>query len=106
MTDEALIDENGKGIQFNGDAPVTDIRKIQPNVFLVETAITLERKSQIVPKPGQFYMLRKKISGVYFKRPISVYHSAESEENGKRRLLLQFLILEKGYYLYYYYLYY
>ncbi|MBR6295009.1 MAG: dihydroorotate dehydrogenase [Treponema sp.] len=96
MTDEALIDENGKGIQFNGDAPVTDIRKIQPNVFLVETAITLERKSQIVPKPGQFYMLRKKISGVYFKRPISVYHSAESEENRKRRLLLQFLILEKG----------
>lgn len=98
MTDEALIDENGKGIQFNGNVPVTLIKKIdgQPNVFLLETVIHLERDSQIVPKPGQFYMLRKKISGVYFKRPISVYRSEECRENGKRCLRLQFLILEKG----------
>ncbi|MEE3315126.1 MAG: FAD-binding oxidoreductase, partial [Treponema sp.] len=98
MTDEALIDENGDGIQFNGNVPVSEIKKIdgQPNVFLLETVLSLKRESQISPKPGQFYMLRKKISGVYFKRPISVYHSKEYRENGKRHLLLQFLILEKG----------
>lgn len=98
MLDEPLIDEDGKGIQFNGIVPVSVVKQIegQKDVYLLETVVELERKSQLVPKPGQFYMIRSAASSVYFKRPISVYRSMEYRGSGKRRLVLQFLILEKG----------
>lgn len=98
MTDNALIDKDGKGIQFYGNGLVDFAQKVegQPNVYLLQTEITLERDSQIGPKPGQFYMLRSKKSAAYFGRPISVYHSEEFVENGTRKIKIQFMILEKG----------
>ena len=98
MIDEALVDSEGNGIQFYGSGVVQFVRKIdgQPNVYLLQVVIELERETQIVPEPGQFYMIRSKKSAAYFGRPISVYHSEEIRENGKRKLELQFMILEKG----------
>ena len=98
MIDEALVDSNGNGIQFYGDGTVQFVKKIegQPNVYLLQVEIDLLRQTQIVPKPGQFYMIRSKKSSAYFSRPISVYHSEELFSDGKRKLSLQFMILEKG----------
>jgi dihydroorotate dehydrogenase (NAD+) catalytic subunit len=98
MTDEPLIDENGDGIQFYGKAPVVSVTAVegQSNVYLLETVITLERNTQISPRPGQFYMIRSEVSSVYFKRPISVYRSEDFFEDGKTKIRIQFLILEKG----------
>ena len=92
MIDEALVDSEGNGIQFYGSGVVQFVRKIdgQPNVYLLQVVIELERETQIVPEPGQFYMIRSKKSAAYFGRPISVYHSEEIRENGKRKLELQF----------------
>lgn len=97
MFDKPQIDKDGNGIQFNGEALVECCKPIhgQKNVYLLQTVIRLERESQVVPKPGQFYMLRTKTSDGYFKRPISVYH-VEEYNDGARKLSLQFLILAKG----------
>lgn len=98
MIDEALVDSDGNGIQFFGDGLVCELKKIdgQTNVFLLRTVIELERETQVAPEPGQFYMLRSKKSAAYFGRPISVYRSKVFSENGKRKIELQFMILEKG----------
>ncbi|MCR5763036.1 MAG: dihydroorotate dehydrogenase [Treponema sp.] len=97
MFDKPQIDKDGNGILFNGEGLVECCKPVegQKNVFLLETVIELERPTQVVPEPGQFYMLRTKVSSGYFKRPISVYH-AEEYKDGKRKLKIQFLILEKG----------
>lgn len=98
MIDEALIDSEGNGIQFYGTGLVQFVKKIdgQPNVYLLQTVIEPPRATQVGPEPGQFYMVRCKKSGAYFGRPISVYHSKEILENGKRQIEIQFMILEKG----------
>ena len=102
MIDQAQIDKDGNGILYNGIAKVERVEKVsgQKDVFLLEADYTLERKTQVLPKPGQFYMLRTKTSSGYFKRPISVYH-AECLENPAcsseaRQVRIQFLILQKG----------
>lgn len=97
MFDKPEIDKDGNGILFNGEGLVEccDTIKGQNNVFLLQTVIVLERSTQVVPLPGQFFMVRTKTSDGYFKRPISVYH-AEEFNDGKRKVRIQFLILEKG----------
>lgn len=97
--DIAEIDENGKGLLFFGETKVWDLEKIeeQPNVYLLETKIILERESQVSPKPGQFYLIRSKKTTTNYNRPISVYHCTEERtKNGKKALSVQFMILEKG----------
>lgn len=96
--DRAEIDLDGNGILFFGDAKVTVCRKVdgQPNVFYLATEIVLERKTQVAPAAGQFYMLRAKKSSVQLDRPISVYHSSEKETDGKRIVTVEYMILEKG----------
>ena len=96
--DRAEIDLDGNGIFFFGDAKVTVCRKVegQPNVFYLATEIVLERKTQVAPAAGQFYMLRAKKSSVQLDRPISVYHSSEKETDGKRIVTVEYMILEKG----------
>lgn len=97
MFDKPEIDKDGNGILFNGEGIVEFCKAVQgqTNVFLLQTVIELERQTQVVPQPGQFYMLRTKTSDGYFKRPISVYR-AEEFNDGKRKVRLQFLILAKG----------
>ena len=58
--DQAEIDAAGKGLQFFGDTVVDkcEIVKGQPNVYLLQTTIHLERESQSEPKAGQFYLIR------------------------------------------------
>ena len=77
--DLAEIDENGKGLLFFGETKVEKLEKIkgQQNVYLLETTAVLERKNQISPKPGQFYLIRSKKTNTNYNRPISVYHSEE-----------------------------
>ena len=97
--DRAEIDEKGRGILFFGKAEVKAVEKIkgQPNVFSLLTECSLERKTQVSPKPGQFYLLRSAKSSVQLDRPISVYRCVENKSEGEGRLLtLEFLILEKG----------
>lgn len=96
--DRAEIDLDGNGILFFGDAKVTVCKKVDghPNVFYLATEIVLERKSQLAPAAGQFYMLRAKKSSVQLDRPISVYHSSEKETDGKRVVTVEYMILEKG----------
>ncbi len=97
--DLAEIDENGKGLLFFGHTKVERLEKIegQPNVYLLQTTIELERESQKVPQAGQFYLIRSAKSAVHYNRPISVYHSEVwSAESGKRKVVVQFLMLEKG----------
>ncbi len=97
--DLAEIDENGKGLLFFGDTIVEkcEIVKGQPNVYLLQTTIILERQNQISPKPGQFYLIKSKKSGVNYNRPISVYHSEDKiNKDGKKEITVQFMILEKG----------
>ena len=97
--DLAEIDENGKGLLFFGDTVVEkcELLKGQSNVYLLQTTAVLERQSQLSPMPGQFYLIKSKISGVRYNRPISVYHSEDKiNENGKKEVTLQFMILKKG----------
>lgn len=97
--DIAEIDENGKGLLFFGETKVEGLEKIegQPNVYLLETKIILERKNQVSPKPGQFYLIRSKKTTTNYNRPISVYHCTEERtKDGKKALAVQFMILEKG----------
>ncbi len=97
--DLAEIDENGKGLLFFGETKVEKLQKIegQPNVYLLETTTVLERKNQISPKAGQFYLIRSKKTTTNYNRPISVYHSEERiNSEGKKEITVQFMILEKG----------
>ncbi|MBQ1593273.1 MAG: tRNA-dihydrouridine synthase, partial [Treponema sp.] len=97
--DIAEIDENGKGLQFYGKTKVERLERIegQPNVYLLQTTIECERASQLSPKAGQFYLIRSAKSAVHYNRPVSVYHSEEWTSNeGKKKILVQFMILEKG----------
>lgn len=97
--DLAEIDKDGKGLQFFGKTKVERLEKIegQPNVFLLQTTIECERSDQLAPKSGQFYLIRSAKSAVNYNRPISVYHSEEWINNeGKKKILVQFLMLEKG----------
>ncbi len=97
--DLAEIDENGKGLLFYGDSKVDFVKKIegQPNVYYLQTRIELERKEQLSPKAGQFYLLKSKKSNVNYNRPISVYHAQDIiNSKGKKEITLQFMILEKG----------
>lgn len=97
--DLAEIDENGKGLLFFGDVDIEIVKKIegQPNVYFLQTTFELERKEQVSPKAGQFYLLKSKKSNVNYNRPISVYHSTEKiNSRSKKELTVQFLILEKG----------
>lgn len=97
--DTAEIDEAGHGLQFYGKTKVERLEKIegQPNVYILQTTVECERKNQSAPKPGQFYLIRSAKSSVNYNRPISVYHSEEWINNeGKKKILIQFMILEKG----------
>ena len=97
--DSAEIDENGRGLLFWGETKAGTVTKIQgqSNVYLLETSYILERESQVLPKPGQFFLIRAKRTGTNYNRPISVYHSDfQLTPNGKRRVSVQFMILEKG----------
>ena len=97
--DAAEIDAAGKGLQFFGDTVVEkcEIVEGQPNVYLLQTSIHLERNSQSEPKPGQFYLIRAKHSCVNYNRPISVYHSKTlCNSDGSKDVEVQFLILKKG----------
>ena len=97
--DLAEIDENGKGLLFFGNTKVERLEKIegQPNVYLLQTTIELERPTQLSPKSGQFYLIRSAKSAVNYNRPISVYHAEEWTNNeGKKKVTVQFLMLEKG----------
>ena len=97
--DIAEIDENGKGRLFFGKTDVISCEKVpgQNDVFLLEVVVLLERKEQLSPRPGQFYLLKSSRSSVTFGRPISVYHSTEGlTPDGKKLLKIQFMILEKG----------
>ena len=98
--DRAEIDENGRGILFYGTGAIRRCAAVQgqKDVFLLETEAVLERRTQIPPHAGQFYLIRSHRSSVALDRPISVYHAEESPcgENGARKLVLQFLILRKG----------
>ena len=97
--DQAEIDAAGKGLQFFGDTVVDkcEIVKGQPNVYLLQTTIHLERESQSEPKAGQFYLIRAKKTGVNYNRPISVYHSETVHNtNGTKDVSVQFMILKKG----------
>ena len=60
--DLAEIDEKGKGLLFSGFTKVHKLEQIkgQPNVYLLETKIPLERTNQLSPKPGQFYLIRSR----------------------------------------------
>ncbi|MCR5046944.1 MAG: dihydroorotate dehydrogenase [Treponema sp.] len=93
--DLAEIDDDGKGLLFYGTGLVTKKEKIegQPNVYLLETEIQRERKTQVAPKPGQFYLIRSGLYSMTYNRPISVYHS-EAFDDGKVKI--QFMILQKG----------
>lgn len=92
--DLADIDEEGKGRLFFGKGKVNYCSLVegQPNVYLLEVEIHLERDSQKKPLPGQFYMLKASPSHVTYFRPISVYHSSSE---GKI-VRVQFMILQKG----------
>ncbi|MCR4790592.1 MAG: dihydroorotate dehydrogenase [Treponemataceae bacterium] len=97
--DIAEIDEKGKGLLFFGDTLVEKCQLVegQPNVYLLQTSTVLERKTQVSPKAGQFYLIKSKKSNVNYNRPISVYHSEERiNEEGKKEVTVQFMILEKG----------
>lgn len=97
--DIAEIDENGKARLFCGKADVVSCAAVegQKDVYLLETIALLERKTQLSPRPGQFYLLKSSVSSVTFQRPISVYHSSEGiTPDGKKLLKIQFMILEKG----------
>src|SRR5574344_3027355 len=98
--DRAEIDENGKGLLFFGKAKVQECVPVegQNNVFVLGTVVALERKEQLAPKPGQFYLIKSARSAVQFDRPISVYRSEEKydEDSGVKIVMLEFLILEKG----------
>ncbi len=97
--DLAEIDENGKGLLFFGNTKVERLEKVegQPNVYLLQTTIELERPTQLSPKSGQFYLIRSAKSAVNYNRPISVYHAEEWTNNeGKKKVTVQFLMLEKG----------
>ncbi|WP_296010539.1 dihydroorotate dehydrogenase [uncultured Treponema sp.] len=91
--DKPEIDKDGNGILFSGNAKVTECKEIHGNVFLLETELELERKTQISPLPGQFYLVKSARSNVLFGRPISVYHA---ERKSDTILRVQFLILQKG----------
>lgn len=98
MVDEPQINDEGKGILFNGKGPVTKCVQVegQKDVYLLETILEME-SYQTGPKAGQFYMIRALQSAGYFKRPISVYHSEETvSSGGKKNVKVQFLILKKG----------
>ena len=58
--DIAEIDEEGMGLLFYGNGDVTRCELVegQPDVYLLEVKIHLERDTQKVPAPGQFYMLK------------------------------------------------
>ena len=98
MKDRPLVDKDGKGIQFAGEVAVDFCRIVdgQPNVYLLQTTIPLERESQLLPQPGQFYMIRSAKSSVQFNRPISVYSAQEIRKEKNRQVCIQFLILQKG----------
>ncbi len=91
--DKPEIDKDGNGILFSGKAKVTECKEIHSNVFLLETELELERKNQISPLPGQFYLVKSARSNVQFGRPISIYHA---ERKSDTILRVQFLILQKG----------
>ena len=92
--DIAEIDENQMPLLFNGNAKIikNEYVKGQNNVFLLEVEFFHERKQQLSPKAGQFYLIQSENSGVQFGRPISVYHS---EREGLKQKV-QFMILLKG----------
>ncbi len=97
--DAALIDKDGKGTQFFGDAPIDFCHRVegQPNVYILQVTLTFERSAQTAPLPGQFCLIRAKHTAVRYNRPISVYHVETKEcADGSRNVSVQFMILEKG----------
>lgn len=98
--DRADIDEFGKGRLYFGKSMIVASRKIegQPNVYLLETNLVLEREQQREALPGQFYLIKSANSAVQLDRPISVFRSVSSrdEASGLKSVNIQFLILEKG----------
>ena len=98
--DLAEIDASGHGLQYYCKCIVhkSQLLEGQKDVYLLETDAILPRKEQLGPRPGQFYLLRRSVSGVEYGRPISVYHSEEhiDAQTGLKVVKLQFLILKKG----------
>ena len=73
------------------------IGRLQNDVYLLTTEIILERKTQLAPRAGQFYLIKAKKSSVQLDRPISVYHSEEKvNADGKRCVTVEYMILQKG----------
>ncbi|MGN0729508.1 dihydroorotate dehydrogenase [Treponema sp.] len=91
--DKPEIDKDGNGILFSGKTLITESKMIRPDIFFLETEIHLERKTQVSPLPGQFYLIKPVQSTVQFARPISVFHSERISDTVLR---VQFLILKKG----------
>lgn len=89
---------NQNQFQFAGTVAVDFCRAVegQKDVYLLEATIPLEHESQVLPLPGQFYMIRSAKSRVQFNRPISVFHSEEKKDASGRKVIVQFLILQKG----------
>lgn len=98
--DLAEIDASGHGLQYYCKCIVhkSQLLEGQKDVYLLETDAILPRIEQSGPRPGQFYLLRRSVSGVEYGRPISVYHSEEhiDMQTGLKVVKLQFLILKKG----------
>ena len=98
MMDQAEINEAGKGLQFCGDAVVTDCSALagQNNVYSLKVKAVMDRPDQKGPEAGQFYLIKSSRSSQTLLRPISVYHSSEEVAGGVKTVSLEFLILEKG----------
>ena len=98
--DQAEIDASGHGLQYFCRCIVhkSQLLEGQKDIYLLETAAILPRQEQLGPRPGQFYLLKRTVSGVEYGRPISVYHSEEhiDVQTGLKVVQLQFLILKKG----------
>ncbi|MBO4859877.1 MAG: dihydroorotate dehydrogenase [Treponema sp.] len=77
--------------EVEGAKPAGSVYNLK--VTVIDDKKTSGKDEQILPVPGQFYMLHAVRSSTLLGRPISIYH-AEKTADGK--VELQFLILVKG----------
>lgn len=74
-----------------GVGEVTETKLIQKGIYSVVVKLPTV-KQESLPKPGQFYMLRRIPSSVFLSRPISVYRLINNGDS----FSVEFLILEKA----------
>ena len=79
--------------KFSGKATVVSCTTVegQANIFLLRISYRIEEDS-LLPKPGQFYLLKSLPSTVQLARPISVYDTHKKDGFA----FIDFLILQKG----------